>query len=192
MTRGAFLTSLAVLSGGLLLYRNHIQTSVSSASIDSNVSAFLRAIRHSEGTSGPNGYRTLYGGALFSDYSNHPYLTGEWNGAALPAQWCANAGYSSGCITTAAGAYQITKSTWLWLKPLLGLNDFSPANQDLAAIELIDIEGALDDVIAGDIVTAMDKVKNVWASIPGSFYGQPTATQQQWLAWYQNAGGAFV
>ena len=38
----------------------------------SNLSAFLMMIRACEGTDGPDGYRTLFGGKLFADYSDHP------------------------------------------------------------------------------------------------------------------------
>jgi lysozyme len=72
-------------------------------------------------------------------------------------------GLGSGCKSTAAGRYQIIKPTWLSLKSKLGLPDFSPASQDAAAIELIRQRGALADVQAGRIESAVNKCAKVWA-----------------------------
>jgi muramidase (phage lysozyme) len=173
----------------LALYRKKLNMNVTDAVMNPNVRAFLMAIRHSEGTSGPNGYRTVFGGGLFTDMSDHPVTTGEWKGAKLSDAHCLGAGYSPGCITTAAGAYQFIRPTWRNLKVLLQLPDFSPESQDIAAVELIRQKGALDDVINGNIIAALNKTKSVWASLPGATYGQPTASLNSWLNVYNNSGG---
>lgn len=135
-----------------------------------NVQAFLRMIRAGEGTAGANGYRTLFGGQLFSGYDDHPRIT------------VTAGGYTS----TAAGAYQILSRTW----DGLGLADFSPASQDLAAVMLIRRRGALADVLAGRIERAILKCAKEWASLPGSTYGQPTISLSRALSVYAQAGGS--
>lgn len=159
---------------------------------NSNIQAFLRVIRYAEGTDRETGYRTLFGGKLFSNMKDHPYLTGEWKGAKLSDAHCRGAGLKPGCITTAAGAYQFTKTTWKTVKEKLGLNDFTPESQDLAAIELIREKGAVPDVIAGKFDDAVKKVKKVWASMPGAGYNQPEKDLQALRNIYKNAGGSFA
>ena len=161
-----------------------------------NVQAFLRMIRYAEGTSGTDGYRTMFTGTLFSAPPwYHPNIINEANGLR----------------STAAGAYQFLKSTWDILSESLGFNgDFKPGNQDLAAIELLRRRKALDYVIDGDIRHAiygvpigLDDDENEifkpntgankeWASLPGSPYGQPVKTYAQIRNYYQNAGGALA
>lgn len=137
---------------------SNLFTSVAQAVNDPNVQAFLAMIRRGEGTTGPNGYRTLYGGSLFDSYATHP-----------------NRAITAGGITsTAAGAYQILSRTWGEIAALYGLTDFTPASQDIAAVALIKRRGALADVQAGRWESAIAKCAKEWASLPGSPYGQPT------------------
>lgn len=156
-----------------------------------NTAAFLAAITYGEGTRGDNGYRTLCGGGLFDSYADHPALTG-WSGLPLSDAMCKGAGLGSGCKSTAAGRYQIIKPTWLSLKSKLGLPDFSPASQDAAAIELIRQRGALADVQAGRIESAVNKCAKVWASLPGAGYGQREVKLQNFISNYQAEGGALA
>lgn len=134
-----------------------------------NVQAFLMLIRTGEGTANGNGYRTLYGGALFSDLSQHPD----------------RAVTAGGITSTAAGAYQFLYKTWQGL----GLPDFSPANQDLGAVMLIKRRGALADVLAGRLDQAIAKCNKEWASLPGSPYGQPTLTLSRAYEKFAQWGG---
>lgn len=78
--------------------------------------------------------------------------------------------------TTAAGRYQFIGSTYKNLSNRLGLNDFSPASQDLAAVELIKEKGALDDIVKGDITTAIKKLNTTWSSLPDSPNKQRTVS----------------
>jgi muramidase (phage lysozyme) len=55
----------------------------------------------------------------------------------------------------------------------LDLHDFSPLNQDLAAIYLLHEKKALDAIKRGDVREALEKTKNIWASLPGSPHKQP-------------------
>lgn len=134
------------------------------------VRAFLRVIREGESSQTDEAYRTVVGGGVFQSYDDHPRRLID-----LP---------SLGVKSTAAGAYQFLARTWDGCREALGLPDFSPASQDLAAVYLIHGRGALDDVLAGDIATAIGKCAKEWASLPGSPYGQPTLTMPKALAVY--------
>lgn len=158
-----------------------------------NLQAFLAMIRRAEGTAGVNGYRTMFGGALFTSFADHPRRAVRFTDQLGRRLW-----------TTAAGAYQFlaisplpdggfTKvNTWDRLQLALGLPDFSPASQDAAAIELIREEGALDDVRAGRFDLAVGKVRNVWASLPGAGYAQPERKLDDLRVAYVNAGGVLA
>lgn len=154
-----------------------------------NLWAMLATIRYAEGTAGADGYGTLFGYGTFTDFSDHPANLG-WKGVALPDAQCRAAGFSPGCVTTAAGAYQIVKPTWNTVANRLRLPDFSPESQDIAAIELIREKGAIPDVLAGRFNSAISKIRRVWASLPGAGYEQPerslTALQNVYV---QNGGG---
>lgn len=142
-----------------------------------NRAAFLMMIRTAEGTDGANGYRTLFGGGLFSGFADHPrqVVTATSNGKPISS--------------SAAGAYQFLRRTWDGLASQLGLPDFSPESQDAGALELIRQAGALGDVDAGRFALAVRKVRKIWASMPGAGYGQPEVALNRLQAAYQAAGG---
>lgn len=145
-----------------------------------NVRAFLQMIRYAEGTAGPNGYSTLFGGGTFNGFADHPRIvvTASLAGHELKS--------------SAAGAYQIIKGTWDTLQASIHLPDFSPHSQDLAAVELLRRRGALTLVIAGDIAGAINAARKEWASLPGAGYGQPERQLSQLLSAYTGAGGTYV
>lgn len=157
-----------------------------------NVSAFLQMIQSAEGTAGAGDpYRVCFGYKhSIQDFTDHPALTGEWRGERLPDAMCRNAGFGPGCVSSAAGAYQIIKPTWANLKTALRLPDFSPASQDAACVELVRRRGALEDVKAGRITQAIAKCRNEWASLPGNYAKQGQRSVGDLIAWYQDAGGA--
>ncbi len=142
---------------------------------DLNVQAMLRVIRAGEGTADDGGYRRLFGGGTFESLADHPRIVVS----------------KSGYRTTAAGAYQMLSSTWDETKAAMGLRDFSPASQDLAAVGRIAARGALADVIAGRFDKAVKKLGGEWASLPGSPYGQPTISIDRARSIYAMSGGAF-
>lgn len=138
-----------------------------------NRAAFLAMIRKSEGTAGPNGYRTFYGGSLFSDLSKHPNTPHT----------------AAGITSTAAGAYQFLFRTWEECRRALSLPDFGPESQDAAAVFLIKRRGALPDVDAGNFAAAVAACRKEWASLPGAGYGQHENTLASLQAVYVAAGG---
>lgn len=143
---------------------------------NANIQAFLKLIRTGEGTSDIEGYNRLFGGSNFSSYADHPNIV-------ITAK--------NGLKSTAAGAYQILYRTWLDLKNNgVVLPDFSPANQDKAAIALINRRNALNYIVNGDFVSAINLLNKEWASLPGSPYGQPTLTMQKALTVLAQNGGS--
>lgn len=150
---------------------------------DANVRAFLEAIARAEGTAGqPDPYRVCYAYRhTIQSFNDHPAQTGEWKGEKLPDHLCKAAGLSPGCVSTAAGKYQITRPTWNKLKSRLGLRDFTPASQDAAAVELLRESGALEFAKQGMVADAVQSARRIWASLPGAGYEQPERS----LAWVQ-------
>lgn len=146
-----------------------------------NIAAVLMTIRVCEGTSGPNGYRTMFGGSLFNSFADHPRKRFQFT------QTDGKVNY-----TDAAGAYQYLSTTWDGVRAKLGLPDFSPASQDAGAIELIREKGALDDVRAGRFDVALGKLGTVWASLPSSKYQQRTRTVAFARQAYESAGGVYA
>lgn len=159
-----------------------------------NIAAFLTMLQMAEGTAGQyDPYRVCYGYShVIADLSNHPAITGEWRGQQLSDSMCALAGFGPGCISSAAGAYQLIKPTWVNAQRALGLPDFSAASQDAAAVELIRRRGALEDVKAGRFATAVGKCRNEWASLPGNYAGQGQRSMDTLAGWYSQAGGTIA
>ena len=138
-----------------------------------NLSAFLYMIRSTEhvyprDVVNDAAYSIFYGGSKFQSFRDHPVITGEKRGVPLSDAMCKSAGLKPGCVSTAAGAYQLIKPTWVRLRDKLGLPDFSPLSQDQAAVELLDEIGATNLILAGDIEGAIHKASRIWASLPGS------------------------
>ena len=139
-----------------------------------NVRKVLDFISTAEGAD----YDTGFGGAKIS-LDKHPNETKYFRnkeGKRLP--------------TTAAGRYQFIGSTYRSLSNRLGLNDFSPASQDLAAVELIKEKGALDDIVKGDITTAIKKLNTTWASLPDSPHKQRTVSWDFAANFFGGGGGS--
>ncbi|MEQ9937797.1 glycoside hydrolase family 104 protein [Pectobacterium polonicum] len=142
---------------------------------DPNARSYLDAISRAEGTSGymNSGYNTMFGGGQISSLSDHPrqlkdfqQTDGTWN------------------KTSAAGRYQFTQKSWDEAAAALGLNDFSPQSQDMAALWLIQRAGQLDNVLNGDFMTATNNLGGVWASLPSSPYAQPKRSQAEMESYY--------
>ncbi|MFX9712882.1 glycoside hydrolase family protein [Acinetobacter baumannii] len=125
-----------------------------------NVQKMLDLIAKAEGVQ--HGYNTLFGNERLDDLSNHPNIKKQFK-------------QTDGQIknTTAAGRYQFLSDTWNGVAKQLGLKDFSPKNQDIAAVALLAQNGALPSVLKGDFKTAVQKSGSTWASLPSSPYAQP-------------------
>ena len=144
---------------------------------DDNLAAFLWTIRVCEGTSGPNGYRTMFTGKLFDSFADHPrqHIT---------------AGIAGNTVTsTAAGAYQFLSKTWDEAAKILNLPDFSPASQDQACLLLLKRLHAIDDIKAGRFTSAIKKCSGTWASLPDAPYNQHPKTLTFALNTFQQGGG---
>lgn len=148
-----------------------------SMTAETNVAAFLSMIRFAEGTAGPEGYRTMFGGELVATLADHPRRVNTFMLGGRPIS------------SSAAGAYQFLSTTWDECARALKLPDFGPASQDAAAVFLIRRRGALADVREGRFEAAIAKCAREWASLPGSPYGQPVKTINQVRAVYEAAGG---
>lgn len=133
------------------------------------IKAALDTIAKSEGVK--YGYFTLYGNTKISTLKEHPNKQ--------ISKW--------GITSTAAGRYQFLYKTWVAIAKKLKLDSFSPENQDIAALYLIDEKGALPDLMKGDVLTAFFKIRKIWASLPAAGYGQGERSEdyiKQWFEYY--------
>ncbi|MDP1740082.1 glycoside hydrolase family 104 protein [Polaromonas sp.] len=162
--------------------------------LQANIAAMQSAIASAEGTAEqPDPYRVCYGYKhLIQSFADHPKATKEWGGETLSDTMCAAAGFGPGCVSTAAGKYQITFTTWTRIKKKLGLPDFSPASQDAAAAELLKERGATSKLAIGDFAGAVAAARKEWASLPGAGYAQPEKSLAWLTARFTEAGGVLA
>lgn len=116
-----------------------------------NVSALLDALSNAEGNpqfdQGFN-YRKI------PSLAEHPYVGNE---------------LTPDGVSSASGAYQFMGHTWGDMKKALGLQDFSPTSQKIAALKQIEQQGVLSNVAAGTLTDSdIVKLGNVWAPIERS------------------------
>lgn len=139
--------------------------------ISPQAAALLRVIRYAEGTYGPKGYSTMFGGGQFDPSKGHPDRVIK------------SGGYSS----AAAGAYQFMPDTWKGVSSKLKLPDFSPRSQDLGALQLVRARGV--DPNQPLTSQGLNKLAPEWASLPTlkgtSYYGQPVKAVKELLNIYQ-------
>jgi lysozyme len=145
------------VDSALSSFESNLMSIDNTTAADPQVAAFLALIRFGESSNSNNAYTMLYGGGQFADLSEHPkrFFT-----------------VADGRRTSAAGAYQITLTTWNWLRTVYTISDFTPASQDFAAVALIKRRGALADVLAGRFDRAIAKCRNEWTSLPGAMEGR--------------------
>ena len=132
-----------------------------------NVRAFLDTLAYAEGTE--RKYNYIFTFVTFKSYADHPRKT------ICHGDLC----------STAAGRYQYLSRTWDTLAQDLGLTDFTPPNQDRAVMEIIRRAGAYNEVANSsdykNFEKALATLNGIWASLPGSPYGQPTySTEALW------------
>lgn len=166
------------------------RSDLAGALADRNVQAFLRVIREGESCQEPDAYWWLYGSTrtapkLAQDLADHPRVkTFE----AYDGQFIRNGRID---YTTAAGAYQITATTWdTVVQPALALPDFRPDSQDAAAVYLLAHRRALDHVVHGRLDEAFAALRDEWASMPGAVHGdQPTQAYTRAVSVFTRYGG---
>lgn len=169
----------------------YLQNSDNNVALNDKIAAFLQMIRFSEHAmndvmSGQD-YYTVVGGGKFSNDSDHPANTGEWDGKPMSDDFCRRAGFGPGCKTYAAGAYQITKTTWNVLrKRAPRLPDFSPASQDEAALRLLREIGVPQLLNADRFEDAVYAASQKWASLPSSPLPGKTRSIAEVAQWYRN------
>lgn len=158
-----------------------------------NLRAFLSMIAVSEGTAaiGDRGYNCIVGSRvgralLFTSYADHPRIRVQLR-ADDPKTLV-----DEGLWSTAAGRYQILARYFDAYKRTLSLPDFTPASQDKIAIQMIREQKALDHIEAGQLVPAIDKCKNIWASLPGAGYGQHENSIEKLAHAYTQSGGTLA
>lgn len=160
----------------------------------SAVSPEGRALLDTIASTEANSYNVMYGGKKFSSYADHPRVN-------VPITSGPNAGRTS----SAAGRYQFLASTWDAQAKKLGLPDFSPANQDIAAYDLAksvyrrktgrDLDSDLkskDPAVISGIGSAL---AGTWTSLPGGIEqgqgsGRFVSSFNRFLA-RQNAQGGY-
>ena len=124
--------------------------------------ALLETISQVEGTAGPDGYRTMFGGGKFQ--------APPWR---HPDTVVRSGGYAS----AAAGKYQFMPGTWAENSRKVGATDFSPANQDKVALFMIRSRHSLDPS-KQLTVDQLGKLGTTWAGLT-PHYGQTNRTKEQ-------------
>lgn len=141
--------------------------------------AFLLTLQNLEGTDkSKTPYFVMFGGKNFATNSNRPDH---------PRQIVHG-------ISDAAGAYQFLSTTWDDFAKATGTKDFTPANQDKAAMWLI--KSRISDKEYSDLAQGKLSPKTIhklaleWASMPcsdgKSCYGQPSKSEKDILRIYRN------
>lgn len=141
----------------------------------------LAVIRHAEGTSKyEDPYSVFFGGGRIPSLDRHPNRV------------IRTRGFERG--SSAAGAYQFLTPTWNQQAQKLGLRDFGPVNQDIAALDLArnrlrDLGGLAYIQQRGLTREALAAMAPEWASLPTmegrSYYGQPVKSAAELQNVYQ-------
>lgn len=118
-----------------------------------NGKAWIHVIRHGESSHTPNAYYMISGGGSIDSLDKYP-----WPDESTTKGW------------KAVGAGQFIPHTWYGLQRQYpdDCKDFSPYAQDFGILALTAGRGALQDVLNGDIVTAIRKCREEWTSLPGA------------------------
>lgn len=152
-----------------------------------NVAAGLDMIRYSEigrqmlaDPATDSGYRVIVGSTpgkliLMDNYDAHPNRR-----IFIPKikDW-----------STAAGGYQLLHRYWVSYRDLLKLTNFDPFSQDKIAVQQIKERKAFVLLQQGKIEDAIERIRNIWASLPGAGYGQHENDLQPLVAMYEQYGG---
>jgi muramidase (phage lysozyme) len=121
-----------------------------SALTHDNVGAWLHLIREGESSNDEAAFTVIYGGQHFTSFDDHPRIF-----IPLP----------NGQRSSAAGAFQITATTWGDYIKNFGPQPFTPENQTLCAVWLTARRRALDAVIGGQLHEAIRLCVLEWTSL---------------------------
>lgn len=138
------------------------------------------SIAFAEGTEdhSKDGYDVMFSFKIMSSCRNHPNQCHR---------------YGSTC-STAAGRYQILKSTWDIAKRARELDSFEPENQERAAEYLISNIRRVTvpqsrAMSASEFSNAMSKLSYEWASLPPGRHGQPNKSSSEMRREYCERAG---
>jgi muramidase (phage lysozyme) len=157
------------------VYMSHVSSSSAGGlwELPKTVRAFMDTLAYSEGTKEHYDYIFTY--VTFTSYADHPRRI------VCSGRLC----------SSAAGRYQFLSKTWDALAADLALTDFTPPNQEKACLELVRRAGAYELALKADkpanFKAAVKKINTIWASLPGSPYGQPTHSMTALWEVYQEA-----
>lgn len=191
MSRAAFIFAalLAAVAGGFFIWKQRNPGSALLPSFlmtpgDRNMAAFLALIRELESN---NRYDVIAGGDTFADFSEHPYVLDPQRAKPLG--------------TTASGAYQQVKGTWIMARDALGLKDFSPESQDAAARWIVahkipgqnqfNLDGTgLDEIIrSGDLQAALEAFAPEWEAFAKILQNRYHVTLADAEQFFRQSGG---
>jgi len=148
-----------------------------SAPISPNARRWLNLISYAEGTYGSRGprYDITFGFKPIQSLDRHPdtpVTVGDYR-------------------STAAGAYQFLTPTYAGASKALGLRDFQPRSQDLAALYLVRQRG-VDPDRSPVTPETVARLAPEWASFPtlqgSSYYGQPSKPINDLLRFAKSQG----
>jgi muramidase (phage lysozyme) len=146
------------------------------------VQNFLALIRQFEAG---GRYTTKFGGGDFTgglNQSDFPFAQ------ARTRTWSPTLGRF---VTTAAiGGYQYEPRTWHSVANANGLTDISARNQDIGAVSLLRMRGALPDVMSGNLMGALTKVADEWEIFKVALTQKPQLLSQMQQFYGQRGGFA--
>ncbi len=157
------------------IYMDHVSSSSAGGAweLPRTVRAFMYTLAYSEGVN--ERYNYIFSFITFNNYADHPRKI------ACEGKLC----------SSAAGRYQFLSKTWDPLAADLGLTDFTPPSQEKAGLELVRRAGAYNLALKSNkyanFTAAVNKLNGIWASLPGSPYGQPTHSMAVLWKAYQAA-----
>lgn len=142
---------------------------------DPYIRAFMRAITVGEGTKAPTStcpdpYRIVVGGGCFEG-TGHPNQVVK---------------LSESLSSSAAGRYQFLSSAWkTWAQQYgIPLDQFTAENQDMIVYKEIERLGVGQLLAQNNLDGALKKTNGIWASLPGSKYGQRTESRENFERFY--------
>jgi muramidase (phage lysozyme) len=142
---------------------------------NANVKAWQQVVRHRESSHDDNAYYEISGGGAITSLDKYP-----WPNESTEKGW------------KAVGAGQFIPHTWYGLARQYpdDCKDFSKYAQDFGIVALTAGRGALQDVISGDIITAIKKCHEEWTSLPGAAENKRYTMDEALHVFQQYGGGA--